>query len=195
MRIAIDIDDVLADTLNSFIARYGSLYGIKLKRDQFITYNWRDPLGLTHGEFSERFLSMVEDGLFDNLEPMAGAAEAVGKLKNSHDLSAVTSRPIFLAGVTEKWLEKHFGSAFGNVFYTRDVPFGPEIKSKYRICQEIKAAVLVEDYFEFAADCAANGIKVYLFDAPWNRAIAKQKNVTRVGSWPELMEKLGSKRL
>jgi len=190
MLIAVDIDEVLADTLNAFISIYNKTYQTAFKREQFVTFDWWLVVGLPLEQFKIRFIKLMDEGFFDNLHPIIGSVEGINKLKNRHELIAVTARAQTLQPATEKWLNKYYGSVFRGVYYTRSMPFGPEEKSKYMICEEQGARILLEDQFNYAADCAANGIKVYLFNAPWNQDIGDRPDIIRIYSWAELMNML-----
>jgi uncharacterized HAD superfamily protein len=192
MLIAIDIDEVLADTLNHFIFLYNQKFKTSFKRDDFYTFNWWEVLGLTKEEFKKVFTQIVGQGFFSELATIAGAKEGVKRLQKKHELAVVTSRPRIVSAATKAWLDKHFPDVFSKVYFTREVILGPNIKDKDEICQEIGADLIIEDEFEFAEDCAQENILVLLFDNPWNREFKIPSYMTRVYSWENILNKINT---
>ena len=58
---------------------------------------------------------------------------------------------------------------------------------KLSYCKRISADVMIEDNVKTALYLAENGIRVLLFDAPYNQGILHQ-NIVRVFSWEEIFE-------
>ena len=190
MLIAVDIDEVLAETVSAFVKKYNKIYQSNLKRSGFYTFDWWKVLGISFEEFKKRYEKMIEDGFFEDLKPKSGALEGVKTLEDKYALIAVTARPRSLAATTEEWLEKYFPHSFLGVEYTRKEPLSPEIESKFSICHRRNASILIEDDLEYAEDCAENGVRVLLFDAPWNQHLKETARLVRVYSWPEIVREL-----
>ena len=49
---------------------------------------------------------------------------------------------------------------------------------------------MVDDSLEHALDCSENGIKVLLFNQPWNQNGELPKSITRVYNWKEVLDNL-----
>jgi uncharacterized HAD superfamily protein len=101
----------------------------------------------------------------------------------------VTARPETLEKETRDWLKKYFKDLEFPVYFTHRDAGMPSLK-KSEICKSIGAEILIDDYIENALDCAENGIKVFLMDAPWNQTGSLPDNVVRVKSWKEVISKL-----
>ena len=191
MTIAIDIDEVLADTLNSYIKYHNNTYNTSLKREQFFTYNWWEILQVEFNEGVRRFNDFVNKGYFGNLPLVRGANEVVTKLKQSHDLVIVTSRMGELKKITKKWLDKNFPGCFLKVYHTESI-YDKNAITKHQACLKSKADILIEDDSNFAAECMNNGIKVLLVDSPWNRDFEILTNATRVHSWDDILQQVNN---
>ncbi len=195
MTIAIDIDEVLADTLNSYIKYYNNTYNTSFKREQFFTYScWWKVLQVEFNEGVTRFNDFVNKGYFESLPLIRGAQEAVTKLKQSHDLVIITSRMSELKKITRKWLDKNFPGCFVKVYHTESV-YNKDAITKSEACLKSKADILIEDDSNFAAECMNNGIKVLLFNNPWNRDFEVLADAARVYSWDDILQEVDDKTI
>lgn len=187
MKIAIDIDEVLADTLRAFIKKYNQKYHTKFKRENFYTYNWWEVLDITKEECGKILVNFIDAGFTGNLNVVRGSKQGIKALAKKHELFLVTSRAENIKKITAKWINKNFKVNFKDIIYTRDTIFSKEKESKFEICHRIKADVLIEDWVDHANDCAINGLKVLLFDCPWNRGIKLLPKMRRVKSWNDIL--------
>ena len=61
-------------------------------------------------------------------------------------------------------------------------------QSKADVCREIGAEIMIEDVPDHVVSCANAGIRVLLFDQPWNRGeMACNGRIERVRSWDEAL--------
>ena len=184
MKIALDIDAVLADFLSEFLHWRNKRFGTRWQRQDFWSYDW-------HVVFAEerRTLNAVLFDFFHSREiarirPMPGAQRAVKKLKNlGHELSVITSRPRLIADLTADWLERNFKSAFETVYFSNNPEwhsFGPD---KGQIANAWGAELFVDDQSQYCRESAREGIPALLFDSPWNQKDELPENVYRVIVW------------
>lgn len=191
MIIAIDIDDVLADTLNHFIKYYNKLYKKNFKRDDFYVYHWWKVLGLSFDDFVKIFKRYAAEKNFEKFSPVRGAQAAVNKLKKDHHLIVVTGRENYLIKATEYWLDRYFPGVFQEIYYSNSMlEKRLEALSKTGACWQGGADLMIDDQFAFAKDCAASGLPTLLFDSPWNNQADLPENMDRVRSWPEIIRKI-----
>lgn len=62
---------------------------------------------------------------------------------------------------------------------------------KAQVCQDIGADLLIDDHLSHAELAAKCGVQVFLFgDYPWNKADSLSPNITRVGGWGDVAQKL-----
>jgi uncharacterized HAD superfamily protein len=190
MIIAVDIDEVLADTLNHFIFLYNQKFKTSFQRDDFYNFNWWEILGLAREEFVEIFTRMVTQGFFSELAVIAGARKGIRSLQEKYQLVIVTGRPKIVAAETRAWLDKHFPKAFTRIYFTREVVMGPILRDKDEICQILGVDLIIEDEFDFAENCAEKNIPVLLFNKPWNRKDQVPSRITRVYSWEDILKEI-----
>jgi uncharacterized HAD superfamily protein len=187
MIIAVDLDDVLADSLASFIKFYNKHYDKTLKYEDFTAYTLNEIKGMPI-EDEKKILEHYDDSEeFDNIQPMNGAIEAIEKLSKKNKIIIVTSRTRDKQEKTKKWVEK-FLKNIADIHFIR-ANYSEHNKTKAETCKMIKADVLIEDNPKYAKDCAKNGIKVLLFDYPWNKKV-NSPLIKRVHSWDEIVKVL-----
>lgn len=193
MIIAVDIDDVLADTLNGFLKYYNKKYNTKFQRRDFNIYHWGDVLGLHFGDFLKIFKDYALNGNFRKLLPARGAQAAMAKLKKNHSLVVVTGRENYLIADTEYWLKRYYPGIFSGVHYTASMLEKEKGKgSKTGACWQEGVDLMIEDQYDFAKDCAADGIKTLLMECPWNRDLKLPANIIRVKSWREVLSQVNT---
>lgn len=190
MVIGIDADGVLTD-MAGFNFKYG---------EKFFGHGPVDPTGYkTRDIFGE---SKAREFFFGlryfyeyccRLAPRENAAEVCRSFDSAgHELYVITARKFSamkspLGSLSRKmfrsWILK-------NQLPIRDIMFCPEVNTpmqKLEYCRSISADIMIEDNSETAFYLAENGMKVLLFDAPYNRGTVHE-NITRVKSWGEISE-------
>ena len=185
MIIAIDIDEVLADTLGGFIAFSNATYGTTLRRADFLHWNWADALRLPQAEVQRRVEAFAQTAHFTAAPRVEGASEGLALLAQTHTLVAVTSRWGSQVERTEPWLAANFPGLFRAVRFSHNPIPGvasPGRPSKAELCHELGASVIIDDSLAFANECAGRDLAVILIDYPWNRG-AVAEGVIRVASW------------
>lgn len=189
MKIAIDLDEVLAEYLASFLEFHNKKHGTDLKKHHFSkTYKVEEVLGETEEEMTERIYHFYKTEDFKKIKPSAGSIKAIQKLKKNHELFIVTSRQNHVSAPTIEWINKHFPDSFSGILFGNHFSKEGPAKAKSEICKEIGAEILIDDSLDYAKECAGKGIKVLLFDHPWNQAETLPKNIQRVYSWQEILK-------
>ena len=103
----------------------------------------------------------------------------------------ITARTEDIIEHTLKWIKKNFPNKFKYVHFAHNPYFGKEkTKSKADFCKDLGIDLLIEDNLDFATEAAKENIRVFLFDAPWNKSKSLPKNIKRVKSWKEILKKL-----
>ena len=59
-----------------------------------------------------------------------------------------------------------------------------------RLAKELELDAFCEDDVLIAPTLAKAGVRVFLFDQPWNREVSGER-ITRVAGWTDLAEHLG----
>jgi 5'(3')-deoxyribonucleotidase len=171
MRIAIDMDEVLADPLSKFIKLYNRDYGVPL--DLIV-----DPGNEIYHHVPEHannkwFDYINEKGFFRDLPVIEGSIEAVKRLQENNEVYIVSAATEFRNSLEDKldWLTDHFPFiSWKNIIFCGDKIVNVDIMIDDRI-KNFKG-------FE--------GRKL-LFSSPHNLLITGYE---RVNTWQQVLEKL-----
>ena len=174
LRIAVDMDEVIANSFSKQLSCYNQRSGSNLTPEMVASKG----LGsLIARERWEQFTGIPhEDGFFADLELIPGSHEALLELSRDHDIyiaSAAMEVPSSF-DAKFKWLQKNF-------------PFIPT--SQIVFCGDknvINADVLVDDRSRHFKQFRGTGI---LFTAPHN---ARESAPLRADNWDDVLRILGS---
>ena len=107
-RIAIDMDDVMADTHAKFVQLYlnGEAPRLTLEELQEKTFNEL----LEEKEYKSLFKQVYEPGFFRDIPVMEGAQDVVARLYGQYDVFVASAAMEFPNSLREKhdWLNEHF---------------------------------------------------------------------------------------
>ena len=191
MRIGIDLDEVIANTLTAVINFHNEKYGTDFKENNFSSYRFWETWGGTRDEAIRKVHEFYVTDHFANVRPVAGSIDAVDKLKeNGHELFIITGRQENIIKETEKWIKKHFPEVFSGVHFANTYGLTGSKMKKGTICEQLGIEIMVEDDIIYASELAESGIKVFLFDRPWNKDHAVGDNIERVSSWEDVVNKI-----
>lgn len=170
-RIAIDMDEVIADPIDKFIAIYQQKHGYNFTLDEMHGKEFRE---LLPGDINHTLHEYIhEKGFFRDLKPIAGAQEVLEKLSHKYELYIVSAAMEFPNSLEDKlhWLKDHFPF----ISWTHIIFCGHKI---------VNVDIMIDDRtrnFE-----GFNGRKL-LFTSPHNVNITGYE---RVNTWQEVAEKL-----
>jgi 5'-nucleotidase len=168
MNILVDVDGVVVDTTGEVLRRYNIDYGDSLTNEDVLdwyTHKFVKPQcgKRVYGYYAEK-------DLYDKLEPIEGAVEAISALRENHRVIFVTSG--FFFGKI-KFLKRH--GFIDDVKYDKNLIFA---HSKDLILGDL----LIDDRIE---NCL--GRPSLLFDQPWNR---KAIRMPIAYGWENVLEEL-----
>jgi 5'(3')-deoxyribonucleotidase/uncharacterized protein with PQ loop repeat len=170
LRIAVDMDEFIADSFSKLLSRYNDLTGEKVTPEMALS---RGLEALIPQERRNQFAAIPHgDGFFADLAVIAGSQEALETLSRHHDVF-ITSAAMEVPESFEdkfKWLQKHF-------------PFIPPCRIVF--CGDkliIDADVLVDDRSRHFKGFRGMGI---LFTAPHNIAEAA---TLRANNWNDVLQ-------
>ena len=173
LRIAVDMDEVIADAFGKHLRQYNERAGTNLTPEMVSS---RGLGALIPRERRDEFKAIPNgDGFFADLEVMAGSKEALLELSRNHDIfitSAAMEVPTSFADKFQ-WMEKNF-------------PFIPP--SRMVFCGDkhiINADVLIDDRSRHFRGFRGMGI---LFTAPHNVAETAE---LRADNWNDVLAILG----
>jgi uncharacterized HAD superfamily protein len=159
MKIGIDIDDVLADSLPHYTRAFNQRFGLQIDLSDAAWRIFDRFPRISHQEADDFFSELIEAGFFSSRPLLPGAKEAVESLaKEGHRLFIITGRAPQDEAVTKGWLAR------------------VGLLSRFDAEDELAVATAV----------AETAIPVLLFDRPWNQGVLPG-NVRRVRSWTEAL--------
>ena len=175
LRIAVDMDEVIADSFSEHLRNYNQQTGANLTEEMVTEKGLRPMIPDEHRETYNRV--PYADGFFADLEVIEGSRAALEQLSQHHDVfitSAAMEVPTSF-DAKFKWLEKHF-------------PFIPPARIVF--CGDkhiINADVLIDDRSRHFKKFRGIGI---LFTAPHN---AKEAAPLRANDWNEVLQILSNR--
>ncbi|MFA4960680.1 MAG: DNA polymerase II large subunit [Candidatus Pacearchaeota archaeon] len=184
MKIGVDVDDVLCDTMRLFLKFIMGEKGINKNFDDVKSYNLKKNFGFELEESNMLYKKMLDEFQIDLI---SGAADSVKKLHENHDIIFITSRQLIHKEKTESFLKTYF---IDNpiVYFSSDYN-SDQGRNKEEICRELGIGVIIEDNDEHSLRYAQNGICVLLLDKPWNKNIFHE-NIVRCNGWEEVLNQV-----
>ncbi len=201
MRIGVDIDDVLADTLPAFVRFNNEHHGGSWTTEHFHTAHWEEVLGLSSEQMGDRLESFFDSSHFRAVGPAQHAQGVLNKLRTTHELHIVSARWDRIVDYTTAWLDEHFPAFFSGIHfaanhYTTRASTRGMRRTKAELLAHHGVEVIIEDSLEYAERCRAAGFGVILFDRPWNRR-AESADYHRVADWlavPPVIEQMSTRK-
>lgn len=176
MRIGVDIDGVLADSLPLWVGELNRFFNKNKRVEEIHLYDVCRTYEITTSELY-KFLERRGRHLMSAPPPVPGAPYYLSRIKQYHEIYIVSAREEQYAPETREWLKRH------GLPYDEMILLGSHAKKE--ACLENNLHVLVEDTLEIGVQVSAAGVPVLLLDAPYNRG-ALPRLVYRKRSWDEI---------
>ncbi|MCI0408785.1 MAG: hypothetical protein L0191_09515 [Acidobacteria bacterium] len=188
MRIGIDLDDVLVDSLPHYLTAFNRRFGMEVSLADAAWRMYRRYPHIPRGEIDNFFSGLIEAGFFASRPLLPGAMEALERLtEEGHGLFIITGRAPQDEAITRKWLnEAGLTGYFSALVHEGIEPVG---RYKSEAALELRLDLFVEDELAAAIAVGEARIPVLLYDQPWNRG-ALPANVRRVCSWSEALRQI-----
>ena len=190
MRIAIDVDDCISNTMEvDFACAWEYNKKLNPNDDKLYFANHNNPptiFGFSKEVDDEFYIEERKRTVDENLiHPKVFAAKAINKLlSEGHEVFIVTARSDFSWGdalaLTEKWLKK------ADIKYTKCVA---NVENKGVYCKENNIDIMIEDNTKFAKQINDLSIKTILLLAEYNKKYEHELNVF-ASCWPEIYDKI-----
>lgn len=170
--LAVDMDEVLADSITLIVEQYNKAYSANLSKQDLFGKTIYDCLSSSHISFIKEQQNRV--GFYQEVAVIEGAQEGIAILSEKYDIYVVSAALEFPLSLASRcaFIAKNF----------------PELTWKKLIfCANkpiIKADILLDDMTENLVGFGSNG---FLFTA-YHNATLKYPN--RLNSWEEVVEKL-----
>ncbi len=218
MRIGIDLDDVTAICAVPYLRKFAEEFGVQLPDEQEIGWHLLSRMeknapfdklvpGLERvtPEQRDRFRMRLYDGtFFSELEVYQDCPAVLEQLVAAgHELYFITARAERRRMITETWLREKGLFDYAKSVHLKPIgEFRPDYprgrydaegsaQYKTRLAQELQLGAFCEDDDLISRSLADAGVRVFLFDHPWNRDV-DHPLVTRVTGWSEVADLLAA---
>ena len=188
LRIAIDVDDVLAENAAGFVAFSNQRWGTKLTVDDYDEH-WAKMWQVDNDEMRRRAAEYFDSATIRQYGHIGGALDVLERLSSQHHLMIATSRRLHMKHDTLAWVEEHFPNVFSStaVYFAGiwDEPRGDaHAMTKAELVNQIDADVLIDDQLKHCIAVANQGRHGLLFgEYAWNRTRELPDFVTRCPNW------------
>ena len=187
MKIAIDIDEVVIEFVESYMEFVRSKGYRDVSYESVFSYELWDILGITKELVFELLAEYYESRYVEKRNLIEGAKVGVEFLRDNHDVVFITARPKYMIKETRDFIFEEFGILGDRIFFSGDV-LG-EGRSKDEICRGLGIGLIIEDSEADSLRYAKNGLKVLLLDKPWNRNI-RHENIVRCFGWDDVLREV-----
>lgn len=187
--IAVDIDDVLADYAEAFIATSNRLFGTAIDRASY-TEDWYSLWNVPDEEVKARREAMFATDMHEVIAPKNGALTALNKLESSYRLIIITSRHQAVRTATLEWINAHYP-----VIAEADINFSgvwddghrdAALRTKGDIAASLGVDFLIDDQPKHCNAVAERGIQALLF-GPQHDVSKIHDKVVPVADWNEVV--------
>lgn len=193
-KIALDIDDVTADSTESLRLLVNERLGVNLSRENYMVssghadyyeYVWRLN-GIKDINYAAFEAEMEHDQ--SHVPLMAGVKEAIAELGEHYDIVFITARDVAWEKATRVWFASHFDNDielyFSEGYRNRGM-------SKGKICKELGAQWLIDDVPNHCQSAIDEGVGAILFgDYGWHGNAPE--GIVRCEDWKSVLKVLVS---
>jgi hypothetical protein len=147
MRVAIDIDEVLAPFLPTMKKwRPPQVYVPPKHR-----YIYRELYNISERESTTMVREFYDSEEFAKMPPIKNAIDAMIELKKNNKLFIVTGRQELVRNKTEKWVHDNFPGIFSDVIMTNSFTRNEVPKSD--VCKMLNIGLIFDDSMDVCRDC------------------------------------------
>lgn len=192
--IAIDIDDVIADSTESVRLSVNKKLGTELRHEHYRIpadyWDYYETVWATHGlsdkisyeDHSEEMTTNQSD-----VTLLPGAQFAISELAKRFDLVLITARDPRWQDATKAWLKVNFKDSVFKALHFAGSNKIKGVKTKGEQAVEVGASWLIDDNPDNCQTALDAGVEVILFgDYGWH--YKAPVNMTRCKDWPAVLE-------
>ncbi len=205
MKIGVDLDDVIAVCAVPYLQKFAAEYKVELPDEHEIGWHLlRQMDEKVPARERDRFRMRLYDGtFFSELDIYEDCPVVLEQLvQRGHEIYFITARNEARRMVTETWLREKRILDYAKAVHLKphgefnpDYPRGrydPQSSAAYkvRLAQELRLDLFCEDDVVISQALAEAGVRVLLFDHPWNRQVSHER-ITRVSGWSDVAARLG----
>lgn len=192
--IAVDIDDVLANSTEALRREVNRRLGVNLRPEHYLVpsdhyWNYYESVWSTHGIDGQITMDDLDPQMKadqSHIVPHKNAQEVLLRLAAKYRLIIITGRSSEWREATEAWLEWHFPGVFSDLLFGEGKE-GIARKSKGDLCIESGADFLIDDNVEHATSAKNSGVEVIVFgNYGWQHGMPA--HMTHCKDWKAVLE-------
>lgn len=192
--IAVDIDDVLADSTDLIRVFANRATGLQLEPHHYAVpgpyWSYYEHVLAMNGVADEELRKKILEEWISNhdeTKPMQGAVEALTVLSQKYTIVLITARDPKIRSDTEDWLKKHFAGLYDDLHVIGNFKVVDKPKSKGQVCLEVGASWLIDDNPEHCKSAIEHGLDTLLFgDYGWH--FDAPEHLTKCKDWASVLE-------
>ncbi len=191
--IAVDIDDVVANVIDSVRLWAVDKTGVEIDESEYRTkddyWNYYNSIWARHGLAEKINFDMVLDELAEgqsHIVPIEGAHKALQVLKKHFDIVFITSRPVYQKDATRRWLDERIDAEIP-VYFSHNPMASVDARSKGEICMDLGISYLIDDNVGNCQNAEDYGVTPLLFGSyGWNDDAPERR--VRCRTWRNVEE-------
>lgn len=196
--IAVDIDDVLADSTESVRNVVNDLLGVALEPQHYHVSGEYEHYHKKIWELNsvpvtqEQHETLREQMRIDqsHVPSMQHAYEVLKRLKKQYGFIIVTARPMDRHDATHRWIDAKYPGIFDAIFFADGLE-GEEHRNKGQICRDAGASWLIDDHIAHAQDALDEGLTAIVFGEYGWHYKGLPDNVVACKNWNEVARYFG----
>jgi len=194
-KIAVDVDEVLAQFLLSLNAYYADRFSETFEVRHYHEYYFCKVWNCSPDASNEIVHQFFDSRHFrEEILPVPGALHALRALQAKCDLVVITSRQNVIQDATARWVETHFPGIFSDLYFCNHFALDGESVTKAAMCSRVGADLLIDDNAGYALDCAKSGLDVILFDYqstyPWSKSCDDHEKIRTCTDWNGVLKRV-----
>ena len=176
MRIAVDLDGVVADFVNSFLLYVNRIYKSDYTKKDIYTFRLQEVFGIS----DSKTYFLVDHILKQDLPVIPGAKEGLQTFQEAgHEVIIFTARYSSLKEPTKKWLTMK-ELPYDRLIFKEDWERGKEFFD-----------IVIDDSVKKITELIGYYKRAFLFSQPWNeRTWNIDNNFERVYNWKEIVKRV-----
>jgi len=189
LKIGIDVDDVVLDFFPHFL-KYCENRKPPLKVINGMKGHISNWFGLDKNSFRRVHKEFASSDHYDTMPIIPGFVEVFPALALNYNPVLITARSPTREKRTRECIRKQVIGFKLPIYFSREFHGGGQTKGE--LCRELGVTVQVDDNPDYVDSCISEGVRVFLFDQPWNTNYVPTERVIRVLNWIDIIEKLKS---
>jgi uncharacterized HAD superfamily protein len=176
LKIAMDLDGVLADVMENWIEIYNKEHEKEMKLNDIYEWDFWQKIGLSQEKFDSIF-----NKAWKNWRKISGTEENLSKkveiIREFGEMDIVTGRSIETIEYVKKWME------YKKITYNRLVIVRSDAPKAH-----LDYDIFIDDSPIHALSVSREGKIALLYNQPWNRKVVTKENLIRVSNLDTVIE-------